>query len=165
MRLAVLGVAALLLAVACAGDDPDLAPSGLSRPRLTIEFPATVQSASVHTAVLEVTNPGPGDMDAIRVTFARVGVAGRRDLPVPIVEAGFRGRNEAILDIEPPARSVSEDGVSYIFEGLGEGESVTIDFVLEVPRDPGYAANAVIVEDAQDIERSRGVRLETTVER
>jgi hypothetical protein len=84
-------------------------------------------------------------------------------IPPAIVPLGAAGENEVVLEIRPEPIAVSADGIVYIFEGLGEGEAKTIEFEIRVPEDPGSAANAVIVSDAQDVERARGTRMETTI--
>lgn len=158
-------VLSLVVFGACfAGGNPDVTPSGEGLPRLELTFPETVKSGAAEVAVLEVTNPGPGDMDSMLVAFSRVGAAGVRELPNPVVEAGVGGRNPAVVAIDPKPNSVSNDAVVFAFEGLDGGESTTIEFTLRMPEERGPAANAIIVYDGQDIARARGVRLETVVE-
>lgn len=162
-------ICALLLAAvassACfAGRNPDVTPSGEGLPRLSLAFPEAVRSGTTETAVVEVTNPGPGGMDSIIISFSRVGAAGGTELPAPIVDSGVGGRNPAVVAIEPEPNSVSSDAVVFAFDGLEEGESVTIEFTLRMPDERGPAANAIIVYDGQDVGRARGMRLETVVE-
>lgn len=158
-RLACAAVTTALAATACfASSDPP-------RPELSIAFPETVEVGSVHDAVLDVSNPGPEDIDPLFVSFTWVGVGGTQDVPIPIVNVGARGENRAVLEVSPEPTSVSTDGTVYRFGSLSEGESMTITFTLRVPQEPGVAANAVTVYDGGEIERARGVRLQATVRR
>ncbi|MBA3431710.1 MAG: hypothetical protein H0U16_09560 [Actinobacteria bacterium] len=145
---------------ACYGDAPRLSESGQGLPEVTVDFPLRAEAGSTQEAVFGVSNPGPGDIGSLVVAFAR---AGDPDLPEPIVDAGSRGANEAVVSVEPEPLGVSDDGVVYRFEGIEEGKATTIAFRLEVPDISGTAANAVQVYDGADIERATGVRLETTV--
>ncbi len=136
----------------------------MGKPLVTIDFPKRVSPGSRHTAIIEIDNPGQGDMDSIAVTFSLVGRSSSEGgVPSPIVPLGFDHKNEAVVSSDPEATAVSEDGIVYFFDGIREGETKTIRFELEVPRDLGAAANAVIVSDGQDVERARGATLETTV--
>jgi hypothetical protein len=151
---------------ACYGSDSNLTESGKGRPVPTIDFPASVAPGSTHTAVLEITNPGPGDIGRLLVTFTLVGGATQTaGVGNPIVGLGTKGANPSIAGIEPEPLEVSEDGVGFQFEGLAEDQSTTIEFELIVPTTLGVAANAVTVSDAHELDRARGVVLRTTVER
>lgn len=155
---------ALLLA-ACAAGDQGLSPSGEGLPRVSITFPGVAEPGSVQEAVLNVLNPGPGDLERISVTFVRVGPSAPGEpLPQPIVDAVAGRGNSAVVSVEPEPRSVSDDGVVYVFDGIPEGGSLRITFRLRVPVREGIAANSVTVSDATDLERAAGVRLETLVE-
>jgi hypothetical protein len=154
------------LLVACYGSDTNLSESGKSRPVPTIAFPSSVEPGSTHTAVLEITNPGPSDIGRLLVTFTLVGGATQAGgVGNPIVGLGSDGANPSIAGIEPEPLEVSEDGVGYQFPGLAEDESTTIEFELVVPTTLGVAANSVTVSDAHELDRARGVLLRTTVER
>lgn len=157
-------LAPIALGACFAGRNPDVTPSGEGLPRLSLTFPKAVKSGTTEIAVVEVTNPGPGDMDSVLVAFSRVGAAGVTELPTPIVDSGVGGRNPAVVAIEPEPNSVSSDAVVFAFDGLEEGESITIEFTLRMPDERGPAANAIIVYDGQDVGRARGVRLETILE-
>lgn len=157
------GVAAVAL-TACFGSDPNVTESGLGRPRVDVTFPDVAQPGSVRTATIGVTNPGPGDMSRVVISFPLIGAPGA-DLPTPIILPGVRGEADAVVDIDPEPRAVSDDAVTYVFGALAEGNSMTIKFDLRLPKDPGVAANAVIVSDGQDPERAKGERLATVVKR
>jgi hypothetical protein len=162
-RLA-LGLVALAVP-ACYRDASSLAPSGKGLPQVVVDFPATSNPGSVHTARLEVTNPGPGDIGRLAVSFALVGAPAAQGLPTPVVAAARRGRRTSVLAVSPRPTSVGSNGVVYRFAALPEGEVATIAFRLRVPRAEGQAANSVTVYDELDPSRARGVRLETTVKR
>jgi hypothetical protein len=130
----------------------------VSLPQIEHEFPSSVKPGSAHDMSLTVTNPGPEPMGAVVVTFVRVGNF------FPIVDGAARGRNPAILSIDPEPLTVDRAAVVYQFEGLGDGESRTITFRLMAPTRRGIAGNSVQVSDGSDVRRIRGVRLETRVE-
>jgi hypothetical protein len=156
-------VAAGLLA-ACYGPDPDVTASGAARPAFEIDFPAESAPGSTQTATLTITNPGPGDMAAVVVAFARVGPAeGGAGLPTPIVDGGFKGRNPAVADIRPDPRETSQAAMEFFFGPLAERETTTIEFDLVVPEVSGEAANSVTVYDGSDPDRIRGARLSTEI--
>ena len=140
-------------------------PTGLEgRPEITVAFPTVADPGAVQTATFTVTNPGPGRMASLFLAFARVGPAqGGGELPYPIVDAGAKHENPAILSVEPEPEAVSLNAVVFRFEGLDEGETVTISFDLRVPEQTGPAANSVTAYPGEDPERAKGVRLETEV--
>jgi hypothetical protein len=154
-----------LVVPACYGDAANLSPSGKGLPQVVVDFPATSDPGSVHTARLGVTNPGPGDIERLAVSFALVGAPAAEGLPTPVVDATRRGRSAGVLAVSPRPTSVSSNGSVYRFSALPEGEALTIEFRLRVPRVAGGAANSVTVYDEVDPSRARGVRLETTVKR
>ena len=162
----IVAAAVVVLALAgCYGPDPNLTEAGEGKPFVTVQFPAEVQSGSVHTAVVEIENPGPGDMSRLSVTFSIVGQGtAQGGIPPAIVPLGAAGENEAISDVRPEPVAVSRDGIVYVFDGIDEGATKTIEFEIRVTGAPGPAANAVIVSDAEDVERARGARMETTIE-
>jgi hypothetical protein len=127
---------------------------------VTVDFPATVESGSRATATFQIENPGPGDMDGLALAFA---LLGRSDLPETLVAFGVQRNQRSVIQVRPEPRAVSPDGAVYTFDGLEEGESVTIEFDLRIPTRPGTYANSVTASEASDLERSRGVRLETEV--
>ena len=164
MRRVTLALIAATLLAGCYGPDPNVTDSGMGKPIVSVEFPDQVERGSVHSARIEIENPGPGVMSRISVTFSLVGQASAAGgIPPAIVPLGAGGENEAVLDVSPEPVAVSADGIVYVFDGVGEGETTTIEFEIRVPDEAGIAANAVIVSDAQDVERARGTRMETTI--
>ena len=149
----------------CFGPDPNLTESGKGKPEVVIDFPAEVQRGSTHTALVTVTNPGPGDIAGFSIEFSLVGKAGGQSLPTPLVEAGSQEASPSLGGIEPEPQAVSLEGLRFVFGALDEGESAEVSFEIVAPDQPGIAANAVIVSDTEEIERSRGVRLVTEVTR
>ncbi|MEA2499298.1 MAG: hypothetical protein QOH26_1703 [Actinomycetota bacterium] len=160
-----LSLALLLGSASCAGTGEELTASGKGFPKPSIEFPATSPSGSVQTAVLTIENPGPGDIDSLFVTFVLASPLAGEDLPAPIANGGPGGKDPNVISISPKPVAVDATGVNYRFEALAEGETTTITFELRVPDQPGPAANSVLVSDGAEIERARGVRLQTEVER
>jgi hypothetical protein len=160
-----LAVASSLVAAACFGPDPNLTESGKGKPEVTVDFPAEVQRASTNAAVVEVTNPGPGDMSGFSIEFSLVGLGGTQGVPIPLVATGSQEQSPSIAAVEPEPRAVSLEGVRFFFGALEEGETATVRFDIVAPDEPGTAANAVIVSDTEEAERSRGVRLVTEVTR
>jgi hypothetical protein len=161
-------VAATIVCLAlggCFGPDPNLTESGKGKPQVAIEFPEQVQALSVTELVVTVTNPGPGDMTGFSIEFSLVGKAGEETLPTPLVAPGARERSPSIDGVEPEPNGVSLEGVRFFFGPLEEGESTDVRFEVKAPEEPGIAANAVIVSDVEEIDRSRGVRLLTEVTR
>ena len=159
-RLVVACLACASLLVACTGPDANVTESGAGKPQLTIEFPETAGSGDVVTASLQVTNPGPRDMDSIVVSFVRVGDP---RLPQPIVEPRKGRRLSGIEDIRPEPRGQSPADATYAFQGIPEGESLTLEFDLRVPEGPGTFGNSVQVYDGSEVDRAAGVRLEIEV--
>lgn len=161
MKRSLLIAAALAFATAaCFGSDANLTAKGLSRPVLDLTFPKQADPRSTQEAVLRITNPGPGDMATVLVSFSALG---HPSLPRAIVGTGSSGSNPAVVSVEPSPDAVSQDGVVYRFDGLAAGESTTVTFALRVPPHPGVAANSVIVYAGEDIARARGICLETIV--
>ncbi|MPZ69326.1 MAG: hypothetical protein GEU71_07330 [Actinobacteria bacterium] len=145
-----------LVAGACVGDS-NVTSSGKGLPDVTVEFPEQVAPGDIATATFRITNPGPGDMVGLAITFARVGNN------TPIVDGGAKSKNPAIDAIDPEPLAVDLAGVVYRFPGLEEGESTSISFDLVIPSTTGVVANSVTVSAAEDQERLFGLRLETTV--
>lgn len=171
MRRLVVAVVVALLCAACYSRDPNVTPSGQGRPIPTVEFPETADPGSVETAALHVTNPGPGAIEVLIVSFSRVGKAAGASLPDPLVDVAFSKDESAVVRVTPTPKFVSRDHVIYQFWRPGrtapvlpEGESMTIEFDIEVPSEPGVAANSVIVYDGDQTDRAKGILLETTVE-
>lgn len=152
---------ALLLLVGCAGPDPNLTETGAGKPQLTVDFPQTAAPGDVVTASIEVTNPGPRDMDSIVVSFARVGDP---SLPEPIVEPRKGRIQSGIEDIRPEPRGESPADATYAFGGIAEGGSLTLEFDLRMPEESGSFGNSVQVYDGSEVERAAGIRLEIEIE-
>jgi hypothetical protein len=142
---------------ACSSNDSNLSPEGHGFPIVTVAFPPSVDPGSVHTAVVTVTNPGPGDMPSVVVAFSRVG------LDNPIVDGGAHSKNPNVLAVSPKPAAVDPSAVVYTFGPLRVKDSQTFDFKLRVPAQPGEAGNAVTAYDGSEVERVRGAHLSTTV--
>jgi hypothetical protein len=160
---AIVAAAAVTGLAACSGG-VELAPSGKGLPVVTVDFTAAAEPGSVHTSTVHVTNPGPGDISRLAVSFALVGAPSSEGLPHPIVGPGRDRSTGDVVTVQPRPLSLSADGAVYRFDGLAEGGSVTLRFRLRVPEQPGIAANSVTVYDDADPSRARGARLETRVE-
>lgn len=157
---------AMLLTGACVRDTSSLTSEGLGKPELSVSFPETVEPGSTHTAELEISNPGPGGMDIVQVTFVLVGPGpNQSELPRPLILGGANESTGKIVSVTPEPRAVSSDQLVYSFEGLEEGESTLVSFRIRVPMITGAFANSVQVYDGRDLERLTGVRLDTLVER
>jgi hypothetical protein len=151
-----------LLAIALFIAQRDVPTEG--RPEIVVEFPATSAPGSTQTAVFTIYNPGPAPMQSVFLAFARVGpAAGGGEIPFPIVDAGARHENPAIVTIDPEPDAISIEGVVFRFGRLDGGQSMTVSFDLVIPEQPGPAANSVTAYPGEDPERARGVRLETEV--
>ena len=144
---------------ACYGPGPE---TSAAKPELSITFPSRVDAGSTHTALLEVSNPGPEDIGALFVSFSRVGVASGVELPAPIVDVVPKNGSSAVVDVDPRPVAVG-NGIRYRFRPLQAGSSASLEFELRVPEQPGVAANAVLVYDGEDPARAKGVLLETNV--
>jgi hypothetical protein len=157
---------ALAFLVGCFGPDPNLTPSGKSRPVVRIEAPEAAGPGDEIEARLSISNPGPQEFNGIVVAFARLGDP---ELPYPIVEA-IQGQSGAVVDVRPDPIADSPDGVSFRFPGLADGESIEITFTLRIPGradivgDGVSVGNSVQVYDAGDPERARGVPLKVRLE-
>ena len=160
-RLVVLAACAALLA-GCYGPDPNVTDDGKGLPVLTLDFPGEVKPESVHEAVLTIDNPGPEDMGSIVVAFSRLGDP---ELPLPLVEVSAPNEQGPVRNVDPEPQAVGQGGVVFTFEGIAEGDSMTITFEIRVPPDEGKIGNAVQVYDGADPDRARGVRLEAEVTR
>ncbi|MEA2461221.1 MAG: hypothetical protein QOH90_1398 [Actinomycetota bacterium] len=157
--------AALLALTSCAAGGEELTSSGKGYPRPTIEFPAVTAPGSEQKAVLTIENPGPGDIPVLLVTFVMAAPASPgQGFPVPIVNGGPGGKDPNVVSIDPEPDAVDARGVNYRFGALPEGETTSITFTLRVPKEAGPAGNAITVSDGSEVERARGVRLQTNVE-
>jgi hypothetical protein len=163
MRRAFAGALALVCLTGCFAGSSNLTDTGKGRPLVEVDFPASAAAGSIQTVTLTITNPGPGDMTSLLVTFTLVGAPSAGGSARPIVGVGARGANPSITEIDPEPLAVSDDGVVYQFEGLDVDESTAIEFSVRMPDDLGPAANAITVSDSQELDRARGVRIETTI--
>ena len=67
-------LAALLVTSACyRGADADLTETGKGRPDVVATAPPESSPGETVEAVIEVSNPGPGDMASVVVAFSRIG--------------------------------------------------------------------------------------------
>lgn len=156
------GAFLLLLLTSCFNNtNSNLTESGEGKPLVSIAFPPSVEPDVDEVATMTIENPGPGDMDSVLVTFA---ILGRSDLPDALVGFGQNGKNPSITAVEPKPVDVSIDGVVYRFDGIPEGEEMTIEFTIHTPVEPGVYANSVTASDGTDLDRAKGLPLETRVE-
>ncbi len=157
-------IAAALLAIlsvsACSGPDANLTETGKAKPQLSAEFPATAARGEVVTATLQISNPGPADIGTLVVSFARVGDP---SLPPPIVEPRRSRQASGIEAIRPEPTGESPPDATYTFPGIAEGGSTTLEFDLRIPNETGTLGNSIQVYDGAEIDRARGVRIETEV--
>lgn len=151
----------LVLLAACFSSDADVTDSGKGRPQVSISAPQSAAKGDVISVALTVTNPGPGEMKEVVVVFARLGDP---ELPYPIVEGLPGERAAGVEDVEPAPTARSEDGITYRFPGLGEGETTELVFELLIPEQDGFVGNSIQVYDSADAERARGVGLKVQVE-
>lgn len=164
MKAAALATLAAFALSGCFGSSPEVTSSGRGLPEVTVSFPESVAGGTTETASLQVSNPGPGDIEAMIVAFTLVGAAGGHRLPAPLVPATFDRGERAITLVVPEPEAISRDGSTYRFGPLPVGDTITIEFHIRVSTSPGVAANSVTVSDVQDAERARGVLLQTTIE-
>lgn len=167
MRFAGVAVAILLASsfVSCyGGDNPNLTSSGKGKPQLTIDFPDHVQPGQQAQLVLNVSNPGPGDIPNVFVSFSLLGApATPNGQMLPLVPIGAKHHNPAVVSVDPKPQAVSSDGDIYRFGPLREGRSTTFTFVLRAPEVVGVARNSVQVYDGNEPDRSVGLPLQTTI--
>jgi hypothetical protein len=165
MKKALSGAVLLLVFASCAGSGEGLTPSGKGYPQPSIEFPANSPPGSVQKAVLTIKNPGPGDIPIVFVTFVYAAPASPGEsFPVPILNGGPGGKDPNVVSIDPKPVAVDQQGINYRFGSLAVGDTMTITFTVRVPDRAGPAANSVTVSDGEEIDRARGVRLETDVQ-
>jgi hypothetical protein len=150
---------------ACFGPDPNVTGEGKARPEVEVSAPAEASSGDVVDVRLAIANPGPGAFDSIVVAFSRLGDA---DLPPPLVDVAPRRGPKPVASVDPKPNAVGQNGVVYTFDGLDEGDSMTITFEVTVPpvtEIGSSVGNAVVVYDGAEPNRARGVRLEIEVPR
>ena len=156
--------AALVALASCfMGSQGDLTETGKGKPHVDIEFPAQAQPGSVQEAVVQITNPGPGDIATVAVAFSNVGAVDGQSLPDPIVVPASGRNNPSIVSVDPEPTSVNRGEPIFFFGNLDEGESTEIVFELRVPDVAGLAANSVQVYAAEEPPRGAGTLLRTEV--
>jgi hypothetical protein len=160
MIKALCAICLVCLLAACTGADPNVTETGAGKPVLTAEFPETAEVGEVVTASIEISNPGPEDIDTLVVSFVRVGDP---SLPAPIVEPRKGRRQSGIEAIRPEPLGQSPVDATYTFPGIAEGGSITIEFDLRIPEGEGAVGNSVQVYDGAEVERAAGIRLETEI--
>jgi hypothetical protein len=159
-----LGVVGLAIAcVSCFTSEANLTESGKGKPDISVTFPHDSPPASVQTATVRVGNPGPGRMQSLIVAFSRVGKAGEKLLPDPLVDVGTNARTAGVVRVDPKPRGVSPDGIVYRFAGVDVGSTRTVHFSIRVPTQPGIAANSVQAYAGEEPDRIRGALLMTDV--
>jgi hypothetical protein len=73
MRRLVAALGATALLAGCfSGTDPGVEQRERARPLVEVEFPPAVPAGSVQDAVVTVSNPGPGEIDPVVVSFSWV---------------------------------------------------------------------------------------------
>jgi hypothetical protein len=159
-RVALLGLTVFLFS-GCYGPDPNVTPAG-GLPVLSLDLADPVTAGSIEPVTLTIENPGPEDMDSVVVAFSRLGDP---DLPLPLVDVAARGKEGPVVDVSPSPNGTSPDRVVYTFDGIDEGDSLTLEFRVRIPETPGFYGNAVQVYEGSHPDRARGVRLETHVRR
>lgn len=133
-------------------------------PFIAVDFPATVEPGGEADAIFTISNPGPQDIDSLIIAFARVGPSpGSYELPNPIVDPGQDEMNPNIVAIDPDPIATSPDAVLFRFEGLAEGEEMTITFTFRIPDVAGEVANSVTAYAADDPSRAQGIRVSAQV--
>jgi hypothetical protein len=128
------------------------------RPLLSASFPEEVDAGAVATAVLRVSNPGPGAIAKLHVSFT---LAGDPELPTPLIAIGGGRGSPSVVATRPTGEP--QPGGIYTFGGLGVGDEVTLEFDVRAPEDTGRAASSVQVYAGEDPDRIAGALLETTV--
>lgn len=162
---ALIGVVFVLIAVLFVANRDLRRDDDPGDPFITVDFPATAESGSIQTATFTISNPGPVDMGALVLAFARVGPSqGGRELPFPIVDPGRDKVNPNIVAIDPEPAAISPDAVLFRFDGLEEGEEMVVSFELRIPEITGEVANSVTAYAGEDPSRAKGVRLSTQVQ-
>lgn len=154
-----------VIATACyGGDNPNLTSTGMGKPQLSLDFPKQLQPGDEAKLVLSVSNPGPGDIAHLFVSFSLLGApTAPNGQLLALIPIGARHQNPAVASIDPKPEGVSSDGDIYRFGPLREGRSTTITFTLRAPESVGEAQNSVQVYDGSEPDRSVGLPLRVTV--
>jgi hypothetical protein len=167
----VLASLALAFITACLGADPNLTEDGFGKPFLTVDFPTEAAAGSTEELLIEVENPGPGDMSSFTVAFANVAVGGTvgsapsllRPAPPPRRIGGDQRVSPSITSIEPEPVTVGEGGLVFRFGPLPEEESAAVSFEVVVPEEPQTYANSVQAFDSQLLDRIDAVKVQVEI--
>jgi hypothetical protein len=168
---AVLASLALAGLVACFGPDPNLTEEGLGKPFLTVDFPTEAASGATEELLVEIENPGPGDMSSFTVAFANVAVGGAEGsvqpqlgpAPAPARLGREQQVSPSISSISPEPLTVGEGGLVFRFGPLPEEEDASVSFEVIVPDESGTYANSVQAFDSQVLDRIDAVKLQVEV--
>jgi hypothetical protein len=170
LRLALAGLV-LAVATGCFGADPGLTESGLAKPVITVDWPVELPAGSTEQLIVEVENPGPGDMNAFSIAFAAIAIGGSegnaQPLLAPAAPPEDLGEDQpissSITAIEPEPLTVGQGGLVFGFGPLPAGESSSVSFDVEVPEQPGTYANSVQAYDSQALDRIDAQKLQVEV--
>ena len=162
---------ALACLAACFGSDPNLTEDGLGKPFLTVDFPTEAAAGSTEELLVEIDNPGPGDMSSFTVAFANVAVGGTegnaqtllRPAPPPERIGDDQQVSPSISAIEPEPLTIGEGGLVFRFGPLPEEESASVSFEVVVPEESQTYANSVQVFDSRVLDRIDAVKLQVEV--
>jgi hypothetical protein len=165
---AVLASLALAGLAACLGPDPNLTEEGLGKPFLTVDFPTEAATGATEELLVEIENPGPGDMSSFTVAFANVAVGGAegsvepllRPAPAPARLGREQQVSPSISSISPEPLTVGEGGLVFRFGPLPEEEDASVSFEVIVPDESGTYANSVQAFDSQVLDRIDAVKLQ-----
>jgi len=167
----VLAGLALACLAACFGPDPNLTEGGLGKPFMTVDFPTEAEAGSTEELLIEIDNPGPGDMSSFTVAFANVAVGGTEGNVLPLVRPApppeqlgdDQQVSSSISSIEPEPLTVGEGGLVFRFGPLPEEESTTVSFEVAVPEEAQLYANSVQAYDSQVLDRIDAVKVQVEV--
>jgi len=167
----VLASLALACLAACLGPDPNLTDDGLGKPLLTVDFPAEAAAGSTEELLVEIDNPGPGDMSSFTLAFANVAVGGAegsaqpllRPAPPPEQLGDDQQLSPSISSVEPQPVTVGEGGLVFRFGPLPEEESASVSFEVVVPEESHTYANSVQAFDSQVLDRIDAVKVQVEV--
>jgi len=168
---AVLASLALASLAACFGPDPNLTDDGLGKPLLTVDFPTEATAGSTEELLVEIDNPGPGDMSSFTIAIANVAVGGTEGnaqpllLPAPPPEqlGDDQQVSPSISSIEPEPLTVGEGGLVFRFGPLPEEESASVSFEVVVPEESQTYANSVQAFDSQVLDRIDALKVQVAV--
>lgn len=171
MLRVVLASVALAALGGCFGPSSNLTDDGLGKPLVTVDFPAEATAGSTEELLVEIDNPGPGDMSSFTVAFANVAVGGTasdvqpllRLAPPPEHLGDDQSISASITSIEPEPLTVGQGGVVFGFGPLPEEETASVSFQVVLPDEGGTYANSVQVYDSQVLDRIDALKLQVEV--